>query len=143
MSEEYSVLADASDYADMSRVTVDSDSYRSYDSRGQLLSDVLDTVVSSERVGRWDGTVVFCYTAGDYLWLCRDHFGSCSVCDGFIASETEDAYRQYAETLLSNSYAFESKQDAHDFIDHQSGDALYGWGEVAGEAHDLVDAADF
>jgi hypothetical protein len=148
MPSTYPVTADLSDHADFDGFDIETNEYgfvTTPDTRTALLRQTIPSVdtIHSERVGSWSGTESFGFEVDGLLWLIRDHYGSCSHCDGFIAADSRDDYVQYARTLMSNAYAFDDRVDAHRFVDEQAEDALYGWNAVQEEAHEIIDTVEF
>jgi hypothetical protein len=125
---------DLADYARLSNVT-DSGGRYSGPSRQTLLKDALGVEVKSVCSGGYQGTWLFILVVNDTLWLLKDSYGSCSYCDGLMGASGDDAVRDYAENMMRNAYAFESKNDAVRFL-HQKieeGYGSWGWPTVADE----------
>jgi len=106
------VKNDLIDYADVENI--DRSGYTS--SRSTLLKESLglsDRELKSYTYGSYQGTMLFVFEVGGYIWLLRDSYGSCSYCDGLLGSSD---VRTYATSMMNNAYCFESKNDAVRFL---------------------------
>jgi hypothetical protein len=145
--------ADLADHADLSRIDRSVGSHWP-PNRSDLLREALDTNVEGVCSGGYQGTWVFILVVDDILWLLKDSYGSCSYCDGLLAAADLDGrsyrtdeeelgaenVRQYAESMMNNAYAFESKNDAVRFIARVDG---YGWRDVRSDTIETLDEVDY
>jgi len=100
--------------------------------------DILKNILPSYEIetactGGYQGTYVFRLDGPEYIWLIRDSYGSCSYCDGLI--DNPDPYN-YGIQMLRNGYAFESEDDAVQFLKLVGN---FRWERVKGIALELFD----
>lgn len=105
--------------------------------RSELLESAVDPdSMEFYSTGGYQGKMVFALDAGGYIWLVKEAFGSCSVCDGLLAADDD---WEYTKKMLRNAYCFESKKDAIDFLDTKLETEGWYWNDVAREGKDCVE----
>lgn len=164
---DHYLKADAEDRADLSRIQRDDEGNYTPEKissprRDALLEVVLDTEVRSVRNGRYQGTMGFVFVVDGLLWLLKDSFGSCAVCDGLMGARDDDGHawgntdpedltcthvREYTASMLRNAYAFESKNDAVRFLHQAEDDELeaagWSWRDIADDMIDVLDDVEY
>lgn len=146
--QNYYVKADLEDYADLDELLDDdAEEYRSPTlGRSEILEKALDLErdvdFDSYCTGGYQGTYLFVFEKGGYLWLLKDSYGSCSYCDGLLASENSASY---GISMMRNAYAFENENDAVRFL-HMASDRdadhdlmSYSWQKVGEQGIKLID----
>lgn len=163
MNEEDNLYlkADLEDHADLSRIERDEENRLRY-SRSDLLEAALDTEVHTTCSGGYQGTYGFVLVMDGLLWVIKDSYGSCSVCDGLLAAHDQDGrpyrvedpeeldcenVRNYALVMMRNAYAFDNKNDAVRFV-HKAEDGdldVWGWswGNVSEGIIEDINGVDF
>ena len=120
---------DLADYAD-ERATCPSPA-----TRGQIVRALLpDAEIRTHSTGSYQGTMGFVIHLYDYVWLIKEAYGSCSYCDGLLATENKISY---GISMLNNAYCFETTDDALTFLSRT--DELvdeWGWKDVR---HGMID----
>lgn len=127
--------ADLEEHADLEAIDDDPESWGN-PSREEILQQSLgldDGEIVSVCSGGYQGEYLFVFRSGEYLWLLKDSYGSCSYCDGLLAA---DHAKSYAEGMMRNAYAFEDDNEAVRFL-HEKSDGgaeystfSYGWGPL-------------
>jgi len=148
-TEQLYLKADLEDHADLSSIERDEEGRLRY-GRSDLLGAALDADVHTTCSGGYQGTYGFVLVVDDTLWVIKDSYGSCSVCDGLLAAHDRDGrpYRvedpdeldcenvqNYAQSMMRNAYAFDNKNDAVRFVHEASEGNLdvsgWSWGDIA------------
>lgn len=123
---------DLEDYADLEAIDDDPESW-GQPSRSEILQQSLGLnsgEIKSICSGGYQGEWLFVFRIGGYLWLLKDSYGSCPVCDGLLAA---DHAKHYAEGMMRNAYAFDDDNEAVRFLHEKDGDGAelstfsYGW----------------
>lgn len=100
-------LGDYADYSDIQDTT----------QRSGLVEGALNLEEREyERVstGSYQGTVLFVFRKGGYIWLLKDNYGSCNLCDGLIGNPDPV---QYARSMFRDAYAFQNKEKTKLFLE--------------------------
>lgn len=138
-AENLQVQTDLADRADFSKIKGDGGSWYSAPSRTEMLKQALDIdTIHCTAHGSWQGSYGFVFVYDGYVWLIKEYYGSCALCDGVLACDNTEQARQYAKSMMQNAYAFESKNDAVRFLHLREEDDSWGWGRlVDGMIEDL------
>lgn len=130
------VKADLEDFANLDAIE---DGEWGHPSRETILMQSLaldDCEIQSACTGGYQGTYLFTFYTGNYLWIIRDSYGSCALCDGLIGAEHAS---EYALTMMRNAYAFESENDAVEFLTEKTeSEYSYRW-SLAEQGIDAID----
>lgn len=66
----------------------------------------------------------------EYTWVIKESFGSCAYCDGLLAA---DDPVEYGMSMLRDAYAFETDDDAVEFVQQKLDDEVYMWNNIGRE----------
>lgn len=157
VSEETHYLkADLEDYADVESITLNEDG-RVRHGRTSLLENALDAEVHTTCSGGYQGTYTFVLVAGGLLWVIKDSYGSCGLCDGLLHAKNYEgrdspqdaleAVRNYAESMMRNAYAFDNKNDAVRFVHEAAAGDLdvsgWAWSDVDDGTIEAISEVDY
>lgn len=137
-TEQLYLKADLEDRAGLDSITLNEEG-RLRHSRSSLLEDALGVEPKVTCSGGYQGTYTFVLVVDDILWVIKDSYGSCGLCDGLLHAknytgrddkeEGLEAVRNYAQSMMRNAYAFDNKNDAVRFV-HQAAEGdldVSGW----------------
>lgn len=110
----------------------DPDGYSRIDYLRAILPDSAEIDVYS--TGGYQGTMGFVIRLDEYIWLIKEAFGSCALCDGFIDSHKVE----YAESMCRNAYCFEDEKLARMFLTEKIDNGEYMWERIATKMRELI-----
>lgn len=100
-----------------------------YPSRSEVVKKLLNSPkMEVHSVGDYQGTLGFVIKTGGYIWVIKEHYGSCALCDGFISAKREGNAVEYGRSILRNAYCFDDVSDAQAFVALMAEQDAYGWG---------------
>jgi len=136
MTDDISDLYIKNDLGDYAYTDIDDpDGYGRTDYLRAILPNSAEVEVYS--TGGYQGTMVFVIRLDDYLWVIKEAYGSCNLCDGFVGRG--DGHKiEYAESMCRNAYCFESEDDAIKFLKQKDEDGGYIWEKVANKAIEML-----
>jgi len=131
MSETLYIKNDLEDYA--KDISVDESTERA--SREQLIDELLPDSARYEiySTGGWQGTLGIVIECDDYIWLIKEPFGSCGVCDGLLGASDKVGY---GKKMLRNAYCFESTELAIRFLGEIDG---WQWEEIEHGVREILE----
>lgn len=124
---------DLGDYADTN--IDDPDGYGRTPYLKAILPD--SAKLSTYSTGGYQGTMVFVIRLDGYLWVIKEAYGSCNLCDGFVGRGGSHKI-EYAESMCRNAYCFESEDAAVEFLKQKDKDGGYIWEKVASKAIEML-----
>ena len=127
------VLYEKRDLEDYASDQESVDSYGRVDNVKELLPD--DAIVKNYSAGGYEGTIGIVIKLDGYYWLIKEMYGSCSLCDPYIAS---DDHAEYARSIMRNAYCLPDKESAEKFLKKKEEDDSYGWKKITTQMNELI-----
>lgn len=99
-----------------------------------LLPD--SATIKTYHPGGYSGAMGFVIYLDDYIWLIKEYYGSCNLCDGMLAASDKI---KYGRSILRNAYCLESEEDAIEFLNNRIAQSDYGWRKIAPDMQEIIE----
>ena len=133
MDEDIQDLYLKKDLTDYSELPTEVDGYTRTDYIKAILPE--KATIDAHSVGSYQGTMGIVIGLDGYYWLIKEHYGSCSYCDGMLGAESKI---EYAESILRNAYCLPDEETALRFLACKEEESSYGWNDITPEMREIV-----